>query len=132
MRRARPASPAACRSWLSRTGPAADARADGYGLGATGFERVGWPQRNDRIVDINTKGAFFTVQRLAPLINEGGAVLFTTSIADNMGYPGITVYGGAKAALRTSAKGFASELMPRGVRVNALSPGPRRPWATRR
>jgi NAD(P)-dependent dehydrogenase (short-subunit alcohol dehydrogenase family) len=78
----------------------------------------------DRIFDINTKGAFFTVQRLAPLINEGGAVLFTTSIADNMGYPGITVYGGAKAALRTFAKGFAAELMPRGIRVNALSPGP--------
>ncbi len=56
------------------------------------------------------------MQRLAPLINEGGAVLFTTSIADNMGCPGITVYGGANAALRTFAKGFAAELMPRGVR----------------
>ncbi|WP_351234362.1 SDR family oxidoreductase [Streptomyces sp. NPDC002133] len=78
----------------------------------------------DRIFDINTKGAFFTVQQLAPLIDDGGAVLFTTSIADNMGYPGITVYGGAKAALRTFAKGFAAELMPRGIRVNSLSPGP--------
>lgn len=78
----------------------------------------------DRIFDINTKGAFFTVQRLAPLINEGGAVVFTTSIADDMGYPGITVYGGAKAALRTFAKGFAAELLPRGIRVNAISPGP--------
>ncbi|MFD7446136.1 SDR family oxidoreductase [Streptomyces sp. NPDC059909] len=78
----------------------------------------------DRIFDINTKGAFFTVQQLAPLVNDGGAVLFTTSIADAMGYPGITVYGGAKAALRTFAKGFAAELMPRGIRVNSLSPGP--------
>ncbi|MGX2998279.1 SDR family oxidoreductase [Streptomyces sp. JNUCC 64] len=78
----------------------------------------------DRVFDTNTKGAFFTVQRIAPLLNEGGAVVFTTSIADDMGYPGITVYGGAKAALRTFAKGFAAELMPRGVRVNALSPGP--------
>ncbi|UCM87582.1 SDR family oxidoreductase [Streptomyces marincola] len=78
----------------------------------------------DRTFNINTKGAFFTVQRLAPFINEGGAVLFTTSIADVMGYPGITVYGGAKAAVRSFAKGFAAELLPRGVRVNALSPGP--------
>ncbi|MFJ8844687.1 SDR family oxidoreductase [Streptomyces cyaneofuscatus] len=78
----------------------------------------------DRIFDINTKGAFFTVQRLAPLLNRGSSVLFTTSIADDMGYPGITVYGGAKSALRTFAKGFAAELLPRGVRVNALSPGP--------
>lgn len=72
---------------------------------------------------VNAKGAFFTVQRLAPLISDGGAVVLTTSIADEGGAPGMTVYSGAKAAVRAFAKGFASELLPRGIRVNVVSPG---------
>lgn len=71
----------------------------------------------------NTKGAFFTTQRLAPLIRDGGSIVFTTSIADEGGAPAMTVYSGAKAAVRAFAKGIASELLPRGIRVNTLSPG---------
>jgi NAD(P)-dependent dehydrogenase (short-subunit alcohol dehydrogenase family) len=77
----------------------------------------------DRQFDTNTKGAFFTVQRLAPLVREGGAVVFTTSVANETGTPGMSVYAGSKAALRSFAKGFAAELLPRGIRVNAVSPG---------
>lgn len=77
----------------------------------------------DRVFDINTRGAFFTVQRLAPLIRDGGAIVFTTSIANEGGYPGMTVYAGSKAALRSFAQGFAAELLPRRIRVNAVSPG---------
>ncbi len=86
------------------------------------FDQVAEPDYDEQLA-VNTKGAFFTVQRLAPLINDGGAVVLTTSIADEGGTPGMAVYSGAKAAVRAFAKGFASELLPRGIRVNAVSPG---------
>ncbi|GHF45803.1 oxidoreductase [Streptomyces mashuensis] len=72
---------------------------------------------------VNTKGAFFTVQRLLPLLREGGSIVFTTSVADVMGYPGMAVYSGTKAALWSFAQVLASELVGRGIRVNAVSPG---------
>jgi NAD(P)-dependent dehydrogenase (short-subunit alcohol dehydrogenase family) len=77
----------------------------------------------DQTFAINTKGPYFTVQQLAPLINDGGALVFTTSVADEVGYPGMSVYAGTKAALRSFAQGFAAELLDRGIRANALSPG---------
>ncbi|MCZ8520951.1 MULTISPECIES: SDR family oxidoreductase [Paenibacillus] len=77
----------------------------------------------DRSFAVNTKGAYFTVQRLAPLIRDGGSIVFTTSVADVMGYPGMSVYSGAKAALRSYVQVLAAELLPRGIRVNAVSPG---------
>ncbi|MDF2962148.1 MAG: hypothetical protein K0S39_3883 [Paenibacillus sp.] len=77
----------------------------------------------DRQFDINTKGAFFTAQRLTPLVREGGSFVFTTSVADVMGYPGMSVYSGSKAALRSFAQVLAAELLPRGIRVNSVSPG---------
>jgi NAD(P)-dependent dehydrogenase (short-subunit alcohol dehydrogenase family) len=81
------------------------------------------PESYDRTFDINAKGAFFTVQRLAPLVNDGGSFVFTTSVANDTGNVGLTAYAGAKAAVRAFTKGFATELLPRGIRVNAVSPG---------
>lgn len=77
----------------------------------------------DRIFEVNTKGAFFTVQRLAPLIHEGGSIVFTSSVADEGGYPGMSIYSASKAALRSLASGFAVELLDKGIRVNVVSPG---------
>jgi NAD(P)-dependent dehydrogenase (short-subunit alcohol dehydrogenase family) len=77
----------------------------------------------DRTFAVNTKGAFFTMQRLAPLIRDGGALVVTTSIADETGTPGMSVYSGSKSALRAFTRVFAAELLPRGIRVNAVSPG---------
>lgn len=77
----------------------------------------------DRTFNVNTKGAFFTAQRLAPLIKDGGAMVFTSSIADESGTGGMSVYSGSKAALRSFAKVFAAELLPRQIRVNVVSPG---------
>lgn len=77
----------------------------------------------DQIFNVNTKGAFFTVQRLAPLIQDGGAIVFTTSIANTTGTGGMSVYSGSKAALRSFMQVFAAELLPRQIRVNAVSPG---------
>ena len=77
----------------------------------------------DRTFDVNTKGAFFAVQRLAPLVRDGGAIVFTSSVADQGGAPDMLVYGAAKAAARSLVAGFAAALLPRGIRVNAVSPG---------
>jgi NAD(P)-dependent dehydrogenase (short-subunit alcohol dehydrogenase family) len=77
----------------------------------------------DRQFAVNTKGAFFTVQRLTPLIREGGAIVFTSSVADEGGHPGMSVYSASKAALVSFASVLAAELLPRGIRVNSVSPG---------
>ena len=71
----------------------------------------------------NTKGAYFTVQRLAPLVREGGSFVFITSVADESGAPSLSIYSGSKAALRSFARVLAAELAPRRIRVNAVSPG---------
>jgi NAD(P)-dependent dehydrogenase (short-subunit alcohol dehydrogenase family) len=77
----------------------------------------------DQTFTVNTKGAFFTVQRLAPLMRNGGSFVFTSSVADEGGEAGMTVYSASKAALRSLASGFAAELVPRNIRVNVVSPG---------
>lgn len=78
----------------------------------------------DEMFNLNAKGPFFAVQKLAPLINRGGAVVLTTSIANVKGMPGLATYGAAKAALRSFARVMAAELLPREIRVNAVTPGP--------
>jgi len=78
----------------------------------------------DEMFNLNAKGPLFAVQKLAPLINRGGSVVFTTSIANVKGMPGNAAYGAAKAALRSFARTLATELLPRGIRVNAVTPGP--------
>jgi NAD(P)-dependent dehydrogenase (short-subunit alcohol dehydrogenase family) len=78
----------------------------------------------DEMFSLNAKGPFFAVQKLAPLINQGGSVVLTTSFANVKGMPGNLAYGAAKAALRSFARTLATELLPREIRVNAVSPGP--------
>ena len=78
----------------------------------------------DEMFNLNAKGPYFAVQKLTPLMNRGGAVVFTTSVANVKGMPGIAPYGAAKAALRSFARMLAVELLPREIRVNAVTPGP--------
>jgi NAD(P)-dependent dehydrogenase (short-subunit alcohol dehydrogenase family) len=78
----------------------------------------------DEVFATNVKGAYFTVQKLAPLLREGGAVVFTTSVANVRGIEAISAYSASKAAVRSMTRSLAAELLPRGVRVNAISPGP--------
>ena len=78
----------------------------------------------DEMFNLNAKGPLFAVQKLAPLINRGGAVVLTTSIANVKGMLGNAAYGAAKAALRSFARVLAAELLPREIRVNAVTPGP--------
>jgi Dehydrogenases with different specificities (related to short-chain alcohol dehydrogenases) len=77
----------------------------------------------DRQFAVNTKGAFFTVQRLSPLLRAGGAIVMTSSVAEEGAEPGMSVYSATKAALVSFTSAFAAELLPRGIRVNAVSPG---------
>jgi NAD(P)-dependent dehydrogenase (short-subunit alcohol dehydrogenase family) len=78
----------------------------------------------DEMFNLNAKGPFFAVQKLAPLIGRGGSVVLTTSIANVKGMPGNATYSAAKAALRSFARVLATELLPMEIRVNAVSPGP--------
>lgn len=78
----------------------------------------------DELFAINVKGAFFTVQKLAPLLSANAGVVLTTSIANVIGMVDTSVYAAGKAALRSMARTFSGELLPRGIRVNAISPGP--------
>ncbi len=78
----------------------------------------------DEVFDVNVKGAYFTVQKLARLLNRGAGVVLTTSAANVMGIPTTSAYAAGKAALRSLARSFAAELTSREIRVNAISPGP--------
>jgi NAD(P)-dependent dehydrogenase (short-subunit alcohol dehydrogenase family) len=76
------------------------------------------------IFDINVGGVFFCVQALAPLVSPGGSIVLNASTAPKTATPGSTLYAASKAAVRTMARSLSSELCVRGVRVNAVSPGP--------
>ncbi|MER6535915.1 SDR family oxidoreductase [Streptomyces sp. 900105755] len=78
----------------------------------------------DTLFAINTKGPYFTVQALAPLLREGSGVVLTTSVVNVLGLDALSVYSASKAALRSLTRTLARELLPRRVRVNAVSPGP--------
>lgn len=78
----------------------------------------------DEVLAVNAKGPYFTVQKLAPLMAKGSGVVLTTSVANVKALPGASAYAASKAALRSMTRGLARELLPRGIRVNAVSPGP--------
>ncbi len=77
----------------------------------------------DFTVDTNLKGTFFTVQTLLPLVPKGGSIILNTSIAGSKGLGAFTVYSATKAALRSFARTWTTDLKERGIRVNALAPG---------
>jgi len=78
----------------------------------------------DRVIGVNLKGAFFTMQKCAPLLVDGAAVVLLGSSGARKGVGGMSVYSASKAGLRALARSFSVELMPRRIRVNVLSPGP--------
>jgi len=78
----------------------------------------------DETVNINMKGVFFTVQKATPLMSKGSAIVLNASINAHLGMAGTTVYGATKAAVINMAKTLSRELLEKGIRVNAISPGP--------
>jgi NAD(P)-dependent dehydrogenase (short-subunit alcohol dehydrogenase family) len=73
--------------------------------------------------EANVKGLFFAVQKGLPLLNDGGSIVLTGSIADVKGFPNISVYSATKAAVRSFARTWTNELRERRIRVNTISPG---------
>ena len=78
----------------------------------------------DHMVDINFKGAYFTIQKALPYLNDGGAIVLNSSIAANIGMAGASVYAASKAAVISLARSLSAELVARNIRVNVVSPGP--------
>jgi len=78
----------------------------------------------DRQFDINVKGLLFTVQKALPLFKDGGSIILNSSIAGQKGFGGFSVYNATKAAVRSFARSWTSDLKQRKIRVNAISPGP--------
>lgn len=78
----------------------------------------------DATVDTNFKGVYFAIQKALPLLRPGASVIVTTSITNQLGSPNFSVYAACKAALRSLVASLALELIPRQIRLNAVSPGP--------
>lgn len=78
----------------------------------------------DEQFNTNVKGAFFTIQQLLPVIKDGGSIILNTSVAAHMGMASSSIYSATKAALLNLARTLSTELLPRKIRVNAISPGP--------
>jgi NAD(P)-dependent dehydrogenase (short-subunit alcohol dehydrogenase family) len=78
----------------------------------------------DRAFDSNVKGVTFSVQKALPLMGEGGAIVIVGSTSSIQPGPGLSVYGGTKAALRAMVRGWVTEIKASGVRINIVSPGP--------
>jgi NAD(P)-dependent dehydrogenase (short-subunit alcohol dehydrogenase family) len=77
----------------------------------------------DRIFDINVRGLLFSVQKSLPLFRDGGSIILNASAGSVQGVPGLSVYSACKAAVRSFARTWTSDLKDRRIRVNALSPG---------
>ncbi|MBD3004922.1 MULTISPECIES: SDR family NAD(P)-dependent oxidoreductase [unclassified Streptomyces] len=78
----------------------------------------------ERATSVNLKGTIFTVQKALPLLSAGSSVTLLSSSAVRRATPGLSVYAATKAAIRSLARTWAAELGHRGIRVNALTPGP--------
>jgi NAD(P)-dependent dehydrogenase (short-subunit alcohol dehydrogenase family) len=95
----------------------------GRDMDATAVAEV-TPEQFDAVADLNFRGTYFTVQKLIPHLSDGARIVLVSSIAGLNGGPGHAVYNATKAAVRSLARTLTSELAARGIRANAVSPGP--------
>lgn len=82
------------------------------------------PEAYESSFNLNVRGVLFVVQAALPLFRDGGSIIISGAIAGAKGIPGFTVYGAAKATLRSFARTWTQELKERRIRTNILSPGP--------
>jgi NAD(P)-dependent dehydrogenase (short-subunit alcohol dehydrogenase family) len=92
------------------------------GVPMAGIDEV-TEENYDRYMDLNLKSTYFTVKKALPYLNDGASVILIGSSAAHRAAPGMTIYGAAKAAVISLAKGLSLDLLPRKIRVNTLSPG---------
>lgn len=78
----------------------------------------------DEQFDINAKGAYFTIQKALPHLNDGASIILNSSVAGQQGVPMASAYAATKAAMRSIARTAANELAERNIRVNCVAPGP--------
>ncbi len=78
----------------------------------------------DETYAINVKGVYFTIQKAIPHLNNNAGIVINSSVVNSLGTPMASVYASTKAAVRSLARTFSSELLERGIRVNVVSPGP--------
>jgi NAD(P)-dependent dehydrogenase (short-subunit alcohol dehydrogenase family) len=78
----------------------------------------------DEVMAVNFKGEFFTIQKALPILSGNASIIVTTSITNQTGAPNFSVYAASKAALRSLVQSLGMALIGRGVRVNAICPGP--------
>lgn len=76
-----------------------------------------------RTFDVNVWGTYLTVQTMLPILNNGASIIVNASITAYMGLPGFSLYAATKAAVRSFARSWTTDLKSRGIRVNAVSPG---------
>src|ERR1700726_605066 len=81
-------------------------------------------QHFDKLFNINVRGTLFTVQKALPLLNDGGSIILTGSVAGVKGTPAFGVYAASKAAIRSFVRTWTTDLKDRHIRSNVLSPGP--------
>ena len=77
----------------------------------------------DRQFGVNVKGVLFTVQSMLPVLRDGSSIIINTSITADMGLADFSVYAATKAAVRSFAKSWTTDLKHRRIRVNGVSPG---------
>ncbi len=78
----------------------------------------------DEVFDVNVKGVYFTIQKALPLLNDGASIIINSSVVNETGAAGASVYAATKAAVRSFARTLTTELVDRGIRINVVSPGP--------
>jgi NAD(P)-dependent dehydrogenase (short-subunit alcohol dehydrogenase family) len=102
--------------------------------GISGYTPAGGTELSlfEEILKVNVTGAFFTVQAALPHLKAGASIVLTSSVLANAGGPGYAAYAASKGALNSLARVLVSELSPRGIRVNVVSPGATRTpiWGT--
>ncbi|EJC65951.1 dehydrogenase of unknown specificity [Rhizobium leguminosarum bv. viciae WSM1455] len=81
------------------------------------------PEQFNQIISTNLTAVFFTVQSALPHLNDGASVILNGSVHAVLGAPGWSAYAATKAAVRAMTRNMASELAPRGIRVNQVTPG---------